>query len=538
MLPVSTAVAALSPQFCYDMCMTDSTNDTFQQRRALDLAFDALGKTENEAEVVQGAYAIADAFPAGLVTAALLKRLDTPNSQLRGGLARLASFLPEAEITAALQEYAGKQSNPPQGRVTAAMILERFLARQLRPGTLADLQGNEDAAVQSLHDAVYEGEEDVRVLVDYVTQMQAYPGTIAHQVMQHLDNMEPGLRVNLLMLIATDPRPQVARFALQRLEDLADRPDLTWPQNAPENAQRRAQRALHVLVPNLAKGDGAAAERVLRKAHFRGAGYQPPAEALRCFMGMPHYSTAYTLEFWRPKTNHAQPAQRLAVLLQSDAGFVAGDFGEEVIPGEYLRAGTGAIQRTGADGRNTWHVEIPARAGRWLLTRELQGIVDEETGSGSDNGGPEGLPGFYRGALAWLWDAPRATPDAAWVALVEGERSKLDLPAARKIALTLLDQPALAHWDLIDAVLSGPQRNMYRGKLREEVAPVFFAQVAAPEVQAVLIGRMQAALRLVALWLHFAGQDALANDTADLAYNMGAWTPQENPLLRRMLGIA
>jgi len=522
--------------------MTNSTSDLFQQRRALDLAFDALGKTNSDAELVQGAYAIVDEFPVALVTSALLKRLETPNSQLRGGLARLATFLPEPGIVQALQEYAGGRSNPPQGRVTAAMICERFLGKPLRPGTIADLQGNEDAAVQSLHDAVHEGEEDLRVLVDYVTQMQGYPVGIAQQVMQHLDAMDLGLRANLLMLIATDPRPQVARMALERLEALAGTQDPMWPTDAPENPQRRAQRALFVLTPNLPRSAAASAEKALRKAQFRGAAYQPQQESLRCFLGVPHFSSAYTLEFWEMGEQRILPVSRLAVMLQSDMGFVAGDFDEESLPKEYEKVslGSGTIRRA-ARQQHSWHVEIPATVGRWLLAREVQTIVDDadgEAGAGASGATlPEKLPAYYLGALPWLWDAPHVPPDPAWLALVEGERREIDLKRAQQITQGLLALREMAHWDLLDAVLTGPQRNLYRGKLRDEIAPIFYAQIAAPEVQAVLIGRMQAALRVTALWLHFAGKDDLADETADLAFSLGAWTPEENPLLRKMLGI-
>lgn len=519
--------------------MTESTSDMFQQRRALDLAFDALAKTTSEAELVQGAHAIVDEFPGALTMAALLKRLDTPNSQLRGGLARLATFLPEVEIVQALQEYAGNRAHPAQGRVTAAMICERFLGKPLRPGTLSDLQGNEDAAVQSLRDAVQEGEEDLRVLVEYSAQMQAYPIGIAHQVMQHLDAMSPMLRVNLLMLIAADPRPQSARSALERLEQLAEKPDLSWPQNAPENSQRRAQRALHVLIPNLAPLAAASAERVLRKAQFRGSGYTPPPERLRCFLGMPHFSSAYTLEFWQFGETRAAPVARLALMLQSDMGFVAGDFAEDTVPKEYWNAppDRSAIRRLSSGNQTTWHVEIPPEAGRWLLAREVQAIVEEEKVDVHSAASPERLPDNYLAALLWLWDAPRLVPNPLWLAIVEGERSPIAPEVAQMTADTLIHLPAMAHWNLLDAVLSGPQRSLYRGKLRDEIAPIFFAQIAAPEVQAVLVARMQAALRMAALWLYFAGDESLANATADLAFSIGAWSPEENPLLRKMLGV-
>jgi hypothetical protein len=341
------------------------------------------------------------------------------------------------------------------------------------------------------------------------------------------------------MLIATDPRPQIARMAQDRLESLADTPDPMWPTHAPENPQRRAQRALFILIPNLNRNAAASAEKVLRKAQFRGTAYQPPQDQLRCFLGFPHFSSAHTLEFWEFGESRALPVSRLAIMLQSDMGFVAGDFGEEIAPREYRNAsiGSGPIRRKATGQKSTWHVEIPAAVGRWLLVREVQAIVDDAEAGTPVDALPEKLPGYYLGVLPWLWDAPRTPLDAAWLALAEGERAEIDLPSARRTANTLLALPEMAHWDLLDAVLTGSQRNLYRGKLRDEIAPIFYAQIAAPEVQAVLIGRMQAALRVVALWLHFSGNHPLAEATADLAYNMGAWTPEENPLLRRMLGM-
>ncbi len=195
--------------------------NTFQQRRALEQAIGALAETASEADLVEAVRALKFAYPTELLLPALLKRLDTPSSQLRGGLARLAALLPPEEAAPALRRYVGDRRNPPTARTTAAMILDRFLGDPAPPALTADLRESDDAAFQSLAEAVADARANPHVLLEYVTQMQPYGEEIALLVLHHLDRLDGDDRVALLRLMAQDARPIVARAALGRLDTLA-----------------------------------------------------------------------------------------------------------------------------------------------------------------------------------------------------------------------------------------------------------------------------------------------------------------------------
>lgn len=501
--------------------MTPTTTDQFQQRRALDIAVEALEKTSSEGELVQGAYAIADEYPFEMVMSALLRRLDTPSSQLRGGLARIATFLPAEETLQALQEYALNRANPAQGRVTSAMIVERFLGGALRPGTLSDLQGNEDAALQSLHDAVSEGEEDPAVLVDYVTQMQEYDPNIAMQVMHHLDALAPQLRVGLLRLIATDARVQVARTALGRLETLAQSGDPSYPQGANTEGSLRARRALYVLAPNLPPELAKIAETALRKLQFRSMGYTPSQEHLRCFLALPHFSSAQAIEFWQFDHVPMIDLFYLAVTQQTQ-GIVASDLDQVRAPKAIRKSkGTGSVIKRKEDGEESLQVEIPAATGRVLIERAVQWMLAEK----------KQLPAAYLECMEWLWDAPRPTIDQDVIRYLDGEGTPLDVARGAEVASKLLMLKGLEFWDLAEMVRSGTMRQQFRRADRQEAAQLFAGMIKDQGIDTMMAQQFEAALRLLALWLHYAGDEQNAANALNLAVSQRLWTLEENPLI-------
>ncbi|MCB0071693.1 MAG: hypothetical protein KDE20_09560, partial [Caldilineaceae bacterium] len=159
--------------------MSDKIINTFQQRRQLTQAIEAMGDTRTEAELTAAARRIAHTYPADLVLSTLLKYLDTPKSQLRGGLGHLAALLPGDEATAALRSAVANRGNDPQIRITAALILERFLGQTLPGALISDLEDSNEVAFQSLREAVEEGRENRHILLEYVTQMRETEAGVA-----------------------------------------------------------------------------------------------------------------------------------------------------------------------------------------------------------------------------------------------------------------------------------------------------------------------------------------------------------------------
>ena len=97
-----------------------------------------LADLSSEAAMVQEVQKIARDHAPSMVLPAIRKHLNTDSSQMRGGLGRLAALLAGPETVAMLRKEAGRRDNPTQSRLTAAMILERFLEVEISAGLMGD----------------------------------------------------------------------------------------------------------------------------------------------------------------------------------------------------------------------------------------------------------------------------------------------------------------------------------------------------------------------------------------------------------------
>jgi hypothetical protein len=244
--------------------MSDKLINTFHLRRKLNADIEALSATISEAELLEQVRAIVKKYEPDLILTTLRKFLDTSSSQLRGGLGRLASLLPYEDVTVALRHEAANRNNPTQARLTAALILERFLQVDLPPALMSDLKDPEMVVMQSLQEAIDASKQNRYVLFDYVRQMRQENEDVAYMVLNLLDQLPPEERPELLRLIAYDSRPNVARTALDRLATLRQ-----------PSVVNQAAEALYTLQFNLAPEIAEVAERNLRKLRFSGVVYEP-----------------------------------------------------------------------------------------------------------------------------------------------------------------------------------------------------------------------------------------------------------------------
>ena len=245
--------------------MTDKIIHSFQARRQLSQAFDDLAATESEAELTQFARDIAARFDDELILAELIRRLETPSSQLRGGLGWVAQLLPRQEVTTALLAQAANRQNSPQVRVTAALLLERYFEVELPAGLVSDLDGSNEVALQSLQSAIDEGRRNRFVLLEYVTQMREAEMGVGLAVIDLLSQLPPADQIDMLVIIAHDARIPVSRQAVEQLIALGK-----------SNAAPAAARALHILSHVLPPENAELAARGIRKLQFQGVRYNPP----------------------------------------------------------------------------------------------------------------------------------------------------------------------------------------------------------------------------------------------------------------------
>ena len=125
-----------------------------------------MAETETEEELQAAAQAIAESYSSDLILGEIVKRLDTPNSQLRGGLGHLAALLPPEEVVPVLRSAVGDRRNGAQERITATLLLERFVGEPVPAALLSDLSQSNEVAFQSLREAVGDGKFNRHILLE------------------------------------------------------------------------------------------------------------------------------------------------------------------------------------------------------------------------------------------------------------------------------------------------------------------------------------------------------------------------------------
>ncbi len=506
--------------------MADKIID-FQQRRQLEQAMDALADTQNERDLLAAVRHIAQAYPSDSVIPALVKRLDTQSGQLRGGLARLATLLPPDEIQPALRGAVNDSGASNHARLSAATILQRYLGQHVPPALVNRLSSTNDVVLQSLREAVEEGQRNEHVLLEYVSQLREESEEIAHGVLALFDQVEPTQRVPLLRLIAQDDRPAVARDALGRL--------------ATVDAREEAAAALHGLQFTLPPPLADEASRALRKLRFRGVEVATPEPTgWRALLNPVSALGNQTLLFLhRPAAVEGASADGqtmlLNVALNADAGLLQ-SYGVRDIPVEHLpspRAVGELMSLTGAQGESQILLEAPFDFARWLLRHTLNHQYRR-----SDS---VTLPGEYRlfNHEIWQFDAP--APDPALTALFEPPSDATQSQAAELATVeTLLHHPVMASWPAQLRLYVEALGQLFgldgEAPVEIQVARLVDGAEAWPEGER-LLAAMARALPMQAAWLHVAGGAEVAQE----AKRAAAWfarAPADNPLLRRLLAEA
>jgi hypothetical protein len=503
--------------------MADNIIHSFQQRRQLNQDVAALAHTQSEAALLERVRVLVREHPAHLLAAEIVKHLDTPNSQLRGGLGHIASLLPPDEISPLLRSVAANRSNSAQMRVTAALILERFLGETLSPALLNDLNQTNEVAFQSLREAVEEAERNRHVLWEYVTQMHQTNEQIALMVLDLAQRLEPDARVDLYRLLAQDEWPVVAQTALPRLERLAG-----------EN--EAALQALYTLRFMLPPNEAEQVTRTLRKLQFTGQPYHPPApDDWRALMSPADIGGTYSIWFVKDAGAGRGDGTLLGMAINQRTG-VMQTFGSEILPADQLPSphAVGQLVTVRTDqGQSSVLLEIPFEVARWLLaqahTAHWAAVPLRP------------LPGEYRlyGDRLWHFGVPEVDPPLA--RYFEDDESPLPpVDELDKAAAELLAHPAMAGWSFNNRLLL--QQMAAAGSSlaqlpMQEIAAIMLRELSQREEYVQLLAALSAALRVQAVWLHIAGSVESAQRAYLLARTMAHLPPSQNPLLLHLLEV-
>ncbi|MEZ4736776.1 MAG: hypothetical protein R3E79_57580 [Caldilineaceae bacterium] len=509
--------------------MTDKIINTFQQRRQLEQAIADLAQTSSETELAQAARAIVHTFPQELVLALLVKHLETPNGQIRGGLGHIAALLPHEEALATLRNVAANRRLPPQVRLTAGSIAQRYLGTELPGALLSDLTDTQEIAFQSLREALDEAQRNRHVLLEYVTQMAEHGEEIAWMVMGLLERVAPGERVALLRLIAQDERPRVAQEALHRLEQLQE-----------TEAEKAVLRALHTLQFALSETVKTGAERALRKARFAGRPYTPPApDHWRALLSPADLNGGQSVWLLYSPQNDQERGVLLGYAWNELLGlthfFGAETLDKTLLPPEQPLGELVTV--TMDNGQTATMVEAPFDYGRWLLIRAVthtQMVKGHAAALGeyklySDWVG-QFAPPVVDEWLRKLWqtDIPAASE--------ERPTEQIDNATLTAATTVLFQHPAMAGWQLRNwALLPVAYKNALP---TSEVVAALLTQMAKSPDSAQLTTALTTGLRAQAGWLYVANQIELAQQAHRLAQQLPTLPITENPVLAHLFTSA
>ena len=224
------------------------------ERQALERAFAELGHVTDPVVAQQQAQAIATQGTAALQY--LVSLLDTPDSQLRGNLGQVARCLRREEVVPAFRAVARGRDRSDQARLTALLLLERFLGEPIDDALIAGLGNPQRAARQSLRELIAAMDKEPLSVIEYLEQLAAQPPEVIGMILDALPTVEPSPHLaTLLRMLAQGEDGRLARRAIEELAKLRT---------------PAALRALASLTPNLPPELASLAERNLRKLRFGG----------------------------------------------------------------------------------------------------------------------------------------------------------------------------------------------------------------------------------------------------------------------------
>lgn len=512
--------------------MSDKILGDFHLRRQLYQDIDLLGETSSQQVLTERVKAIVQQYEPRLILAGLRRYLDTSSSQLRGGLGRLAALLPYEETLSLLRQEAANRSNPTQTRLTAALILERFLESEVPAALMSDLKDPEMVVMQSLQEAVTEGTQNAYVLLEYVRQMRQENEETAFMVLGLLDQLPPRDRVELLRLIAFDHRERVVKAATDRLAGLRLEPEVV----------RSAGLALHTLCANLAPGHRDLAERSLRKMRFAGVNIPlDPPERWRGLITPCGFDGTQALWFLHPGQSGQADGTLIGLRINWMLGIVE-TFGSTDVENQYLptrRKVGDVIPIALTDNKPTIFLEAPLAYARHLLA---QALTIHWTAAQF-----RPLPNEYTlySHHLFRFDAGEVDPDltalltpnpGAWTRTGIGAHIGAHGDLAG-IAAELMRHPIMSSWFLQDPRmerhLSDLPANPTSHQLADAIEQWLQALIQSVD-QAALQTQLRRALEAQAGWLFVAGYRTPARYASLLAGSMERLPIHHHPLLQRM----
>ena len=172
----------------------------FGEKLAIDKAVRALADAPDRFSMEEQARVLARRGAA--VIPAILRHLGTDNPTLRSALGLIAQHMDRDAIIPALKRAAADPRRPAEARLTAVMILERYLGETLPPELVRRLPDPTAVARQSALEALSLAESNPAVLLDYAFQLLEEPEDVVERVVGVVAGLDEPERARLLRVIA------------------------------------------------------------------------------------------------------------------------------------------------------------------------------------------------------------------------------------------------------------------------------------------------------------------------------------------------
>jgi hypothetical protein len=232
---------------------------TLRDRLKLEQQLKTLLEVRSEEEFARQARRIAEA--GDQVIPVVLRNLDHADSRQLNAVGVVASMYPHrGEILNKLYEAAADLDRSDRERVSAMLILERFLGQEPDPYLLQTLDDPRSVAVESIRDLIRASEQDPSVLIEYTRALSEQPRETVIGIVDTLLEIGQEKAVPVLCMMSQHDDVGMAADALHALGRLrcAD-----------------AARGLQSLIPVLLPDRRSLGERSLRKLQLAGIPVEP-----------------------------------------------------------------------------------------------------------------------------------------------------------------------------------------------------------------------------------------------------------------------
>ena len=173
---------------------------SFGDRLEIEQKIKALAQTRNAHQQEQLARELAQKGEQALK--ALLRHLPDSDPAMRGAMGRLAKHLDPNLVIPALRQAAVDITRTDNARLTAVMLLERYLGYEIDAAMAQRIPASYDVARESGEEALSMAETEPLVLVEYAEQLLDEPPEVVQAVLQVIFEMQDPRKVRLLLAIA------------------------------------------------------------------------------------------------------------------------------------------------------------------------------------------------------------------------------------------------------------------------------------------------------------------------------------------------